>query len=203
MANSTQPVVNEKGKASATWRSRHRRLLLLGLAGCFLVAGLSYGAYWHFSARFWIGTADAYVHGNQNPLMPQVAGIVTAVRTDDTELVHEGDVLVELDATDVRLALERAEATLADTVRQIRKLYRQVAEQVATVQLCTRRICSGCTKTSSGHRDYRRRITFPARTSSMPSPLGRQRRRVSARHGFSSMTSRQSPRARPCGNIPR
>ena len=135
MANSTQPVVNEEGKASATWGSRHRRLLLLGLAGCFLVAGLSYGAYWYFSARFRVGTADAYVHGNQNPLMPQVAGIVTAVRTDDTELVHEGDVLVELDTTDTRLALERAEATLADTVRQLQKLYRQVAEQVATVQL--------------------------------------------------------------------
>jgi membrane fusion protein (multidrug efflux system) len=97
--------------------------------------GLLYGAYWYFIARHWADTADAYVHGNQDPLMPQVSGIVTAVLADDTELVREGDVLVELDATNARLALDRAEASLANTVRQIHQLFQQVDEQAATVEL--------------------------------------------------------------------
>jgi membrane fusion protein (multidrug efflux system) len=97
--------------------------------------GLLYGAYWYSIARHWVDTADAYVHGNQNPLTPQVSGIVTAVLADDTELVREGDVLVELDATNARLGLDRAEASLASTVRQIRQLFQQVDEQAATVEL--------------------------------------------------------------------
>ncbi|MGA7983212.1 MAG: HlyD family efflux transporter periplasmic adaptor subunit [Chromatiaceae bacterium] len=135
MTDQTQKNDQDEEGASIPWRKRHRKLLLGVLASIFVVSGLLYGAYWYFTARHWVSTADAYVHGNQDPLMPQVSGIVTAVRADDTELVHEGDVLVELDATDARLALDRAEATLADTVRQVRKLFQQVDEQAATVRL--------------------------------------------------------------------
>jgi membrane fusion protein (multidrug efflux system) len=106
-----------------------------GLAAFFAAVAIGYGAHWYLVGRYRAATADAYVAGNQDPLMPQVSGIVTAVRADDTQLVHEGDVLVELDATDARLALHRAKATLADTVRRVHKLYRQVDEQAATVQL--------------------------------------------------------------------
>jgi len=100
-----------------------------------LASGAAYTAYWLLVGRYRVSTADAYVEGNQVPLMPQVSGIVAAMRADDTQLVQEGDVLVELDATDARLALDRAEATLGDTVRQVRKLYRQVEEQAAAVKL--------------------------------------------------------------------
>jgi len=124
-----------RGSQPGSWRKRHRKLLLAGVAAIFVGGGLLYGAYWYFIARHWVDTADAYVHGNQNPLMPQVSGIVTAVLADDTELVREGDVLVELDATNARLALDRAEASLASTVRQIRQLFQQVDEQAATVEV--------------------------------------------------------------------
>jgi membrane fusion protein, multidrug efflux system len=123
------------GSQPRSWRKRHRKLLLAGVAAIFVGGGLLYGAYWYFIARYWVDTADAYVHGNQNPLMPQVSGIVTAVLADDTESVREGDVLVELDATNARLALDRAEASLASAVRQIRQLFQQVDEQAATVEL--------------------------------------------------------------------
>lgn len=123
------------GSQPGSWRKRHRKLLLAGVAAVFVGGGLLYGAYWYFIARHWADTADAYVHGNQDPLMPQVSGIVTAVLADDTELVREGDVLVELDATNARLALDRAEASLANTVRQIHQLVQQVDEQAATVEL--------------------------------------------------------------------
>jgi membrane fusion protein (multidrug efflux system) len=116
-------------------RRRRRKLALGALALIFLAGGAGYGGYWYFVGRFWVSTADAYVHGNQIPLMAQVAGTVYAIAVDDTEQVHKGEVLVRLDPTDARLALDRAEAQLAQTVRQVHQLYQQTAEQKATVAL--------------------------------------------------------------------
>jgi membrane fusion protein (multidrug efflux system) len=110
MTEQTQPPHRDPGGDPIPWRRRRRKLLLVVLASVFLAIGLAYGAHWYLVGRYWASTADAYVTGNQDPLMPQVSGIVTAIRADDTQLVHEGDILVELDATDARLALDRAEA---------------------------------------------------------------------------------------------
>jgi len=120
-------------ESSSPRRSR-RKVLLAVVALVFVSAGVGYGAYWYFVGRYWITTADAYVHGNQVPLMAQVDGTVTAVRVDNTELVHRGDVLVKLDPTDAKLVVQQAEARLADTVRQVHQLYQQVPELQASVR---------------------------------------------------------------------
>ena len=98
-----------------------------------VLGGLGYGAYWYLYARFYVSTADAYVQGNVVMLMPQVSGTVTAIRTENTDLVHEGDPLIELDPSDKRLALDTAEANLAETVREVRQLYDNEASLEATV----------------------------------------------------------------------
>jgi len=118
----------------ASPRRSKRKLLLWIVALVFIAAGLGYGSYWYFVGRYWVSTADAYVHGNQVPLMPQIKGTVTAVRADNTELVHRGDVLVKLDPTDAKLGVQKAEAKLADTVRQVHQLYQQIPELKASVQ---------------------------------------------------------------------
>jgi len=129
--------MSESSTSSESVSSRRaRRKVLLSVAVLVFVAtGVGYGAYWYFIGRYWIGTADAYVHGNQIPLMAQVTGTVTTVRVDNTELVHRGDVLVKLDPTDAKLAVQKAEASLADTVRQVRQLYQQVPELQASVRV--------------------------------------------------------------------
>jgi len=133
MTEQNEPARQDQEGAIRPGKIGKRKLLMGALALVFLAAGLGYGAYWYLVGRYQATTADAYVGGNQDPLMPQVSGVVTAVLADNTQLVHEGDLLVELDATDARLALDRAKASLADTVRQVRKLYRQVAEQTAAI----------------------------------------------------------------------
>ena len=118
----------------ATRRRRRRRLGLMGaLALLFIACGLAYGAYWYQVSRFWVSTDDAYVHGNQVALMSQVSGTVTAVDADDTDRVRQGQELVSLDHSDARVALDQAEAKLAQTVRQVRQLYAQEAEQKAVI----------------------------------------------------------------------
>jgi len=51
----------------------------------------------------------------------QVPGTVVSVLTDDTQLVHAGEVLVKLDPNDAEIDLARAESALGETVRQVRQ----------------------------------------------------------------------------------
>jgi len=104
---------------------QHRgyRLLLVTVAG--LLAGLIYLFYWwSFASRF-VVTNDAYIAGNLAPLKAQTSGTVVDVRVDNTQYVHQGDVLVRLDGLQAQIALERAEANLADSVRQIETAFSQ------------------------------------------------------------------------------
>jgi membrane fusion protein (multidrug efflux system) len=102
---------------------RGRRLLLVTAAG--LAVGLVYLAYWRSYGGRYIVTNDAYVTGNLAPLKAQTRGAVVDVRADDTQFVHQGDVLVRLDGLEAQVAFERAAANLADSVRQIETQFSQ------------------------------------------------------------------------------
>lgn len=104
-------------------RRQHRGYRLLLVTGIALMIGLGYLIYWwHFASHFVI-TNDAYVTGNLAPLKAQTSGTVVDVRVDNTQYVDQGDVLVRLDGLQSQVALERAAANLADSVRQIETLF--------------------------------------------------------------------------------
>jgi len=106
-------------------RQQYRSYRLLLVTAAALLIGLTYLLYWwNFSSRF-VVTNDAYVIGNQAPLKAQTSGTVVDVRVDNTQYVHQGDVLVRLDGLQAHVALEQAEANLADSVRQIEVLFSQ------------------------------------------------------------------------------
>lgn len=112
--------------APANNGKRRRVLIILALA--FLLGGAAWGAYWALYGRYRISTDDAYVSGNLLRVTPREQGTVVAVLADDTDRVTRGQVLVRLDDADAKVALERAEADLADAVRNARQLY-QVRDQ--------------------------------------------------------------------------
>ncbi|HKN04756.1 MAG TPA: efflux RND transporter periplasmic adaptor subunit [Buttiauxella sp.] len=89
---------------------------------------------WYFLyARFYESTDDAYVNGNQVALTPQISGTVTQVTADEGDFVEKGQPLVLLDPSDTRIALQQAEASLANTVRQVRGLYSTADNYLAQV----------------------------------------------------------------------
>ncbi|OVZ64269.1 EmrA/EmrK family multidrug efflux transporter periplasmic adaptor subunit [Pigmentiphaga sp. NML080357] len=100
-----------------------RKKLLLGAAGAFAVIAVAYGAWWALVARHYEHTDDAYVQGNLVQITPQIASTVVAIQADDTDYVKAGDPLVLLDKADAQVALDQAQAALAQTVRQVRTLY--------------------------------------------------------------------------------
>jgi membrane fusion protein (multidrug efflux system) len=93
------------------------------LTGVILIAAIGYGLYYFLVARFRESTDDAYVNGNIVQITPQVTGTVIAVKVDDTQTVNTGTPLVVLDGADARVVLQQAEASLAQTVRQVHGLF--------------------------------------------------------------------------------
>lgn len=111
----------------------HRKIFWIS-SSVFILFSLLIGAYWLVWARFHESTNDSYVNGNMIMLTPQVSGIVTNILTDNTQLVEQGQALIELDRHDHEIALEKAKANLAQTVRQVCSLFIQVQQLEAKKQ---------------------------------------------------------------------
>ncbi|NPT57627.1 biotin/lipoyl-binding protein, partial [Paraburkholderia sp. 5N] len=118
MSDTHQTAASVKPKSNG---KRKRMMTLLVIV--ILIAAVAYGLYYFVVARFHEATDDAYVNGNVVQITPQVTGTVIAVNADDTQTVKAGDPLVMLDPADARVALQQAEANLAQTVRQVRGLF--------------------------------------------------------------------------------
>lgn len=138
----TEGATGSPGGGGIRWRIAGAILLVL------VVLGISVG--WLVSGRYRESTEDAYVDGNVVSVTAQVTGVITAISADNTDYVTAGSPLVRLDDTDIKLALARAEAQLAKTVRQVRSQY-AAAEQARANQR-QRQIELGRVKTDLAYR---------------------------------------------------
>ena len=113
--------------------TRKRGLTLITVL--VLLAGIGWGVWHWIYSRHQVNTDNAYVAGNVVQITPQVGGTVIAINADDTDFVRAGQPLVRLDPADARVALEQAQAQLAQTVREVRVLYANnttLSSQVST-----------------------------------------------------------------------
>jgi membrane fusion protein (multidrug efflux system) len=100
-----------------------RRKALTAIAAAVAVIGGGYFAWYWVTGRHYETTDNAYVSANVVQITSQVPGTVLAINADDTDFVKAGQPLVRLDPADARVALDQAEAQLAQTVREVRTLY--------------------------------------------------------------------------------
>ncbi len=103
-----------------------RKSWLVGLGTTFGVILLCLLLLWLLFFRMRVYTNDAYVEGNQIILTPLQEGFVTAIHTDDTFYVEEGQLLVELDRTDREIALAARRHELGEKVRTICQLFHEL-----------------------------------------------------------------------------
>ena len=100
-----------------------RRTALTAIAVAVILIGGGYGVYYWLTGRHSESTDNAYVQANVVQITAQAGGTVTAIQADDTDFVKAGQSLVKIDQADSRVALDQAEAALAQTVRETRILY--------------------------------------------------------------------------------
>lgn len=138
-ANSETPAGNPK-----------RKRWLLILLAVIVLATLASVAWEFFYGRWHEDTDDAYINGNVVQITPQIVGTVVSIGADDGDLVRKGQELVRFDPSDADIALQRAEANLAHTVRQVRGLFSNVDGYRAEV--ATRKVAL-----AKAEADYKRR----------------------------------------------
>jgi len=97
-----------------------RRFWFLVLGVIVLVAAIAYGVYWLLVARYFESTDDAYVGGNVVTITSKENATVLALHADNTQTVHQGQLLIEMDPTVATVNLQAAEANLARTVRNVK-----------------------------------------------------------------------------------
>jgi membrane fusion protein (multidrug efflux system) len=111
-----------------------RNKWLLRLTGLIILIGLVWLILYLVYFQYYESTDDAYSNGNMINLNSAVAGSVVAIFADDTDLVEEGQLLVQLDKTAYLIKYEQSLAALSATVLQVRQLYENVKASRATFE---------------------------------------------------------------------
>jgi membrane fusion protein (multidrug efflux system) len=114
-------------------RKRNKAILITLLI--FAILGSAWLAYWLFYGRFHQFTDDAYVDGNNVVLTPQVPGIVVSFSAMDADYVLKGRILVELDKTDAKIALDKAISDLGNAVRTVMQMFEQAKQYEAKLAM--------------------------------------------------------------------
>ncbi|SCW48657.1 membrane fusion protein, multidrug efflux system [Sphingobium faniae] len=124
MADATQEFTAETEQApdaAKEGRMAARRKWLLRLLVVVLVLGALYGLWYVLIGRNHVSTDNAYVNAEVAQVTPLVSAQVIEVGVTDTQAVKKGDILVKLDPTNARIAVEQAEADLAEARRRFRQ----------------------------------------------------------------------------------
>ena len=101
-------------------RAMRRRRGFLVFGGVVVLAGLAYGAWWLIEDRFTESTDDAYVAGNIVAVTSRENATVIALYADNTQAVHRGQLLIEMDPSVAEVNMRAAEANLARAARSVR-----------------------------------------------------------------------------------
>jgi membrane fusion protein (multidrug efflux system) len=129
-AKTRTPAADEVGRIRRRERMRWVLFALLPLA-------LIVGAYLYISGGQVMSTDDAYVQADRVGVSTDVSGIVQDVVVKDNQYVAAGQVLYRLDPRQFEIALDNAEANLAQTALSIEAMkqdYKRMVSDVAAQQ---------------------------------------------------------------------
>ncbi len=139
--------------------SRRQRLLTVLLIAVLGVAALV-SIYYLLFLRGYVSTDNAYVNGNVVQVTAQTGGTVIAVNADETDAVTAGVVLVNLDPVDAKVAVSRAENSLARSVRETRGTFASTAGLNAFVSARQADVVRARADVARAQQDLERRVAL-------------------------------------------
>ncbi len=110
---------------------RRKALLVFGL---FLLAMGAVIAYMGWRSHCFEETDNAYLSAPISTIAPRISGVVRKVLVNDNQLVHAGDPLVELDASEQEIKVAQVRAQLLQADEQIRQMEEQLRQRQAEAQ---------------------------------------------------------------------
>jgi membrane fusion protein (multidrug efflux system) len=123
-----------KDKKEDDPKAKRKKVIVLSIiAIVFVLAGIGWLLYYIFVLSQRETTDDAYVKGDMVTISSRVAGTVVEVGVEETERVHQGQVLIKLDPVDAQVSLMNAEGQLAQAVRQAQAQMQQANQADAAI----------------------------------------------------------------------
>jgi membrane fusion protein (multidrug efflux system) len=159
----TESEPDRKGDQEPEKRRRSPWIRVAAIAA--LVAAVIGGAIYWWSNKDLESTDDAYTDGRAVLVAPQVSGYVVALAVNDNQLVHRGDLLVEIDPRDYLAARDQAQGNLESVHGQLEsaKFAAEVARKNFPAQLAQAQaqLASARANLVKAQSDYTRQRNLP------------------------------------------
>jgi membrane fusion protein (multidrug efflux system) len=140
-----RPIVADAPEAKPS-RRRFVIPIVIGVVILILAIGIPYLIY----ASRHVSTDDAQVDGNITTIAPKVKGQVAHLYVQDDQMVHKGDILVQLDDRDLKDAVAQAAAARAQAVAAHNAALIGVPQQVAMTSAQIAQANAGIAQGQSG-----------------------------------------------------
>ena len=111
---------------------RHLRLVLM--AGGILVVAVGTAILWLRGGRY-VSADDSYVHAGKLMVTTDVSGIVSSVDVHEGQFVKAGQVLFRVDPKQFKIALDNAQAQLAQTALMIESMKRDYRRMLSDIEV--------------------------------------------------------------------
>jgi len=145
---------------------RTRRRIVMIMLPALLLAGIAVAAFYWIAAQHFETTDDAFIDGRVIAISPQVPARVEAVKVDDNQFVHKGDVLVLLDKTDYAVALDQANGALAASRGKLEQAKAQIPAAQAARQAAQAALDLAQANFANADQDLKRYESLDARARS-------------------------------------
>jgi membrane fusion protein, multidrug efflux system len=131
----------QSGEVAAPTRSKKTLAIAAAGTAAALVAAYVIG-HWLLVGRFIVSTDDAYLRADMAIIAPKVSGYVASLNAQDNDRVKAGDVLLNIDPEDYKLAVDSARTKAATQDAAIARFDKQIEVQKAVIAQASAQVSS-------------------------------------------------------------
>jgi membrane fusion protein (multidrug efflux system) len=143
----------EKEEPKQPVYKKHAFIIVASIIVILLLVG---GIILRLILRQYVSTDDAYIDGHVTQVSPRASAQVLFLHVRDNELVHQGDLLVELDPTDYQVALDQAVAQVASSQGRLMQAKAQIETAKADVAQAIAAVDAAQVQLDNATRDLKR-----------------------------------------------